>query len=240
MALKLADTAKPMGVFPVAEAVDIEITKEDETKKSLQAMYDDGELGGESLPVPESSDKLLVTVENEGELEWQQVDKDEVGSKPFIGTTEEWESLTTADKAKYDGKEVIITDDEIDGDSLPFKFGIDENGNYGYYKVGADTVTPFKSDDIQHYRIVANIGPNTTVTTSFEEIGFVPKIVMCMNGDSAIMRYVDGSFAISVGSGLVILNNLTTWNVFQVTEEEIKMSIRWHGDTQSYNIIFLG
>lgn len=30
-------------------------------------------------------------------------------------------------------------------DKLPFKFGIDENGNYGYYKVGADTVTPFKS-----------------------------------------------------------------------------------------------
>lgn len=24
------------------------------------------------------------------------------------------------------------------------KFGIDENGNYGYIKVGADTVTPFK------------------------------------------------------------------------------------------------
>ena len=30
-------------------------------------------------------------------------------------------------------------------DKLPFKFGIDENGNYGYIKVGADTVTPFKS-----------------------------------------------------------------------------------------------
>ena len=30
-------------------------------------------------------------------------------------------------------------------DRLPFKLGIDENGNYGYIKVGADTVTPFKS-----------------------------------------------------------------------------------------------
>ena len=30
-------------------------------------------------------------------------------------------------------------------DKLPFKLGIDENGNYGYIKVGADTVTPFKS-----------------------------------------------------------------------------------------------
>ena len=32
-----------------------------------------------------------------------------------------------------------------DGDDIPFKFGIDENGDYGYYKAGADTVTPFKS-----------------------------------------------------------------------------------------------
>lgn len=29
----------------------------------------------------------------------------------FIGTTEEWEALPAADKEKYDGKEVIITDD---------------------------------------------------------------------------------------------------------------------------------
>ena len=28
---------------------------------------------------------------------------------------------------------------------LPFELGIDANGNYGYKKVGADTVTPFKS-----------------------------------------------------------------------------------------------
>lgn len=26
----------------------------------------------------------------------------------------------------------------------PFKFGVDGNGNYGYYKTGADSVTPFK------------------------------------------------------------------------------------------------
>lgn len=27
--------------------------------------------------------------------------------------------------------------------TLPFRFGIDNEGNYGYYKAGADTVTPF-------------------------------------------------------------------------------------------------
>lgn len=31
------------------------------------------------------------------------------------------------------------------GDDGTIKFGIDGNGNYGYYKAGADTVTPFKS-----------------------------------------------------------------------------------------------
>lgn len=40
-------------------------------------------------------------------------------------------------------------------DKLPFKLGIDENGNYGYIKVGADTVTPFKSgSDGLAYRII--------------------------------------------------------------------------------------
>lgn len=29
--------------------------------------------------------------------------------------------------------------------TIPFRFGIDANGNYGYYKDGADTVTPFKT-----------------------------------------------------------------------------------------------
>lgn len=32
--------------------------------------------------------------------------------------------------------------------ALPFNFGIDENGNYGYIKVGADSVTPFSKVSI--------------------------------------------------------------------------------------------
>ena len=35
------------------------------------------------------------------------------------------------------------------------KFGIDSSGNYGYYKVGADTVTPFKTgEDITNIQYV--------------------------------------------------------------------------------------
>ena len=33
------------------------------------------------------------------------------------------------------------------------RFGIDADGNYGYYKVGADTVTPFKTGDGNSYGV---------------------------------------------------------------------------------------
>lgn len=33
----------------------------------------------------------------------------------------------------------------LDGNAYQFRIGVDDNGNVGYYKGGADTVTPFKS-----------------------------------------------------------------------------------------------
>lgn len=36
---------------------------------------------------------------------------------------------------------------------VPFKFGVDENGNYGFIKDGADTVTPFKQSNPIHMNI---------------------------------------------------------------------------------------
>lgn len=33
-------------------------------------------------------------------------------------------------------------------ENVPFKFGVDADGNYGYYKAGADTLTPFKANDV--------------------------------------------------------------------------------------------
>lgn len=73
MALKFADTAKPMGLFPVAEAEDVELTKKDSTKKSLQAMYDDGELGGNGLPLPIQKDLYLKSsLAGSGDLIWTQ------------------------------------------------------------------------------------------------------------------------------------------------------------------------
>lgn len=41
--------------------------------------------------------------------------------------------------------EGVRTDLESVERKVPFSFGVDEQGNYGYYKEGADTVTPFSS-----------------------------------------------------------------------------------------------
>lgn len=44
----------------------------------------------------------------------------------------------------FDGKPALSFASKEDlNNRAPFKFGIDENGNYGYIKDGADTVTPF-------------------------------------------------------------------------------------------------
>jgi len=60
-------------------------------------------------------------------------------------------SRTGGGGAPYDDTElrgrIETLEDDVDTieENVPFKFGIDENGNYGYYKEGADSVTPFKT-----------------------------------------------------------------------------------------------
>ena len=66
----------------------------------------------------------------------------------FEGTESEWleslkgEQIDTYSKEEADTK--FVTAAQIWTGSNQFRFGVDSNGNYGYYKAGADTVTPFK------------------------------------------------------------------------------------------------
>ena len=57
-------------------------------------------------------------------------------------------------------------ENKVDKINCPFKFGVDSNGNYGYYKDGADTVTPFKT-------VAKKIG---TITC-----GLAEKVLDCSN-----------------------------------------------------------
>lgn len=68
----------------------------------------------------------------------------------FEGTEPEWlESLKGDQIDAYTKEETdtkFVTAPQIWTGSNQFKFGVDADGNYGYYKAGADTVTPFKND----------------------------------------------------------------------------------------------
>ena len=67
---------------------------------------------GSVVPNPTAADEVLLSALKDGKPVWTEVDKNEVsGTIQFIGTKEEWNSLTIEEKAKYAGKEVIITDD---------------------------------------------------------------------------------------------------------------------------------
>lgn len=71
---------------------------------------------------------------NEGEYEIWGHDHDTLASFGVNASAEEinyLKNLNTNVQEKFD--------------TIPFEFGIDENGNYGYKKVGADTVIPFKT-----------------------------------------------------------------------------------------------
>lgn len=57
----------------------------------------------------------------------------------------------------------------IDMPYVPFSFGVDENGNYGYIKVGADSVTPFKTVSKKVGTIVCGLSERTLDLSSLED-----------------------------------------------------------------------
>ncbi|MCQ2209268.1 MAG: hypothetical protein MJZ34_03145 [Paludibacteraceae bacterium] len=78
MAIRVADTIRPMNNqdFPVVEGQYLEMTKSDGTTKRLQAMYDDGELGGglktetlSYLPAEGQTDRIYLIPNKESNKE---------------------------------------------------------------------------------------------------------------------------------------------------------------------------
>ena len=66
-----------------------------------------------------------------------------------MATTTENLGLTLPSADENVSLDVINGNNQIIDDALPFKLGIDADGNYGYFKDGADTVTPF-SKSLDH------------------------------------------------------------------------------------------
>ena len=91
---------------------------------------------------------------------------------------------------KKDGSKTTVQDgiDNLREDLnnlLPFKLGIDANGNYGYYKDGADTVTPF-SQMAKGTSTYSGYSKATKVT-----LGWKPRAVMayCVSGGGYVISW---------------------------------------------------
>lgn len=70
--------------------------------------------------------------------------------------------------------------------NIPFRFGIDSNGDYGYYKVGADSVSPFKSG-LTNYLLYHDSGhPKSSTYTLQSDYQIVQLMLASSNNTSSV------------------------------------------------------
>ena len=85
---------------------------------------------------------------------------------------------------------------------MAFKFGVDSEGNYGYYKAGADSVTPFKSENDFKKAIVyalKNSYPSLSESNTLDEIC---AIVNTWNGITARYKITGDGASMSVSNAI--------------------------------------
>lgn len=149
---------------------------------------------------PENTDFYNIEDQNEN---WDKVDEllETAGGGVEI-TLAEYEAL--GDVVNSDGVTYFIKDDEGGSSGLPFRFGIDADGNYGYIKVGADTVTPFSNPYLKYnedsgYIQVLDADGNWQDYIKCEELP-IP---------TADVLYLDGKEYITWSEGSVYTNTYT-------------------------------
>lgn len=96
-----------------------------------------------------------------------------------------------------------LTDDLTDK-GVSFRFGIDSNGNYGYIKAGADTVTPFKtgSEEVKGNAVAANVLANDgTNNITFSSAAAGSNIAGTMTNRGAVSQTLNpgGSYTVPQG-----------------------------------------
>lgn len=96
------------------------------------------------------------------------------------------------------------------------KFGIDSDGNYGYIKAGADSVTPFRSD----YFFLNSMG--TSVYNAPMDMGYITVTIPTDDcyilygttyvADNGVAMRTNSQTSFSISSGLTPLFEATTGN----------------------------
>ena len=101
-------------------------------------VFSDADISSDSLSLKDSGVEGIITVVNQNGTEVNQ-----------IYTASKITSLETRLKTLEDTAVTVNESEDTTilpvGETLPFKFGIDSNGNYGYYKNGSDVLIPFGS-----------------------------------------------------------------------------------------------
>lgn len=98
---------------------------------------------------------------------------------------------------------------------LPFGFGIDDNGNYGYIKAGADTVTPFKSGyglEADNYNVTVN---NINISGNFKSPGVQPNDKLLVFDKSADTIYFKTTSGYLVPENSVYKRG-NYWTIFNI------------------------
>lgn len=72
---------------------------------------------GSTVPEPTTTDKLLISDNVDGKLEWVEIDKDKVGEVTTRCTKEEWNAKTEEERKALAGSAVDITDDYDEADN---------------------------------------------------------------------------------------------------------------------------
>lgn len=97
----------------------------------------------------------------------------DVSNAPIYDSTKKYKK---GDIVKYNGSFYYCTVDidvpeawnsshwHVVEDKIPFRFGIDSDGNYGYIKVGADSVIPFKSSVQNKILLAENVSGSGTIS----------------------------------------------------------------------------
>ena len=119
------------------------------------------------------------------------------------------------------------------------QFGVDENGNYGYIKAGADSVTPFSNGIGRRYLIgeVITTGKTEATMSLVDDMSNYSWLIFIYNGsvsDAGTMDFVNDDFLIPTASNFVdAIVAIVPTNYFQ-SQGSINPRIYDHNVTIKY------
>ena len=147
-----------------------------------------------------------------------------IGNDTIHITASEHDNLRQVPDIKAQVEQNAADIEEQNNNLNGFKFGIDSNGNYGYYKAGADSVTPFKkqSEIDAAYNNGYNAGYNVGKPKSIWE-GYI--------GGYAGAPW---SVQVSTSNGNFIIEEISCW---VVTGGSLNWSKHEYGKSWSNNVL---